>query len=162
MIFEVVAIVAVSLLAILVGAAIPVLVQLARTLRRTREFIDTTGGRLERTLDAVDAAARRLNGVGAGLEEAGERLRAFLDAAGNLGEALSDLSVPVRSVSRTVKALGPAFLAGLRSMFAPGAAPHRENENRYTENTASERSTGLKTIGGNDRDIPRKEAQHGE
>jgi len=59
---------ATALLALLVGAAMPVLYQLYQTLKRARALLDTAGPRLERALDQVGEAADRLNGIGSSLE----------------------------------------------------------------------------------------------
>ena len=82
---------AVVLLALLVGAAIPVLYQLYRTLSRARALLDTAGPRLEKAFDQVGQAADRLNGIGSSLEAQAQTLKPLFGA---------DPSLAVRTLRR--------------------------------------------------------------
>ena len=106
------------LLAILVGAGIPALVQLRRTLRSAQTFLDSTGQRLDRTLDEVTDAAARINRLGKSLEEDAEGLRVFTDAAAGLGRSLKQAQESIRLVTVVGGAVGPALVAGLRALFS--------------------------------------------
>src|SRR5258706_16339902 len=83
--------IAVVLLALLIGAAIPVLYHLAQTLKIARRVLDETGPRLDRTLDQVAEAAARLNRMGTALEEQAATLKPLVEAASGLGRSLNDL-----------------------------------------------------------------------
>ena len=112
-------IVGVVLLAILVGALVPVLIQLRRTLHSAENVLNTTGPRLDRTLDEVSEAASRINGLGRSLEKDAEGLRVFTDAAAGLGRSLKQAQESVRLMTAVGAAVGPAIAAGLRTLFAP-------------------------------------------
>ena len=107
------------LLAILVSAGVPALVQLRRTLRSAQTFLDSTGKRLDRTLDEVTDAAARINRLGKSLEKDAEGLRVFTDAAAGLGRSLKQAQESVRLMTVVGGAVGPALVAGLRALFSP-------------------------------------------
>ena len=109
----------VVLLAILVGAVVPVLIQLRRTLRSAESVLDTTGPKLERTLDEVGEAAARINRLGKSLERDAEGLRVFTDAAAGLGRSLKQAQESLRVMTAVGAAVGPAIAAGLRALFTP-------------------------------------------
>src|SRR3989475_12154568 len=103
------------LLAILVGAGVPALVQLRRTLRSAQTFLDSTGKRLDRTLDEVTDAAARINRLGKSLEKDAEGLRVFTDAAAGLGRSLKQAQESVRLMTAVGAAVGPAIEIGRAS-----------------------------------------------
>src|SRR5213594_3012650 len=107
------------LLAILVGAGVPALVQLRRTLQSAQTFLDSTGKRLDRTLDEVTDAAARINRLGKSLEKDAEGLGVFTDAAAGLGRSLKQAQESLRVMTAVGAAVGPAIAAGLRALFAP-------------------------------------------
>lgn len=107
------------LLAIIVGALIPVLVQLRKTLRAAETVLGSTGPKIDKTLDEVSEAAARINQVGRTLERDAEGLRVFTDAAANLGKSLKQAHDSLRVVTAIGAAVGPAITAGLRSFFTP-------------------------------------------
>jgi uncharacterized protein YoxC len=107
----------VALAGVLVGAAIPVLLQLRRTLRAAEITLDTTGRKLNDALDQLSTTLERVNGAADELDKGVKRVSSLLAALGSLGDAL----VKVRSSMGTVVSLGSmvggAVLAalGLRS-----------------------------------------------
>ena len=113
-------VVAVVLLAVLVGALIPVLLQLRRTLLSAETLLNTTGPKLDRTLDELGEAASRINRLGVRLEKDAEGLGVFADAAAGLGRSLKQATESLRTMTAVGAAVGPAIAAGLRAMFAPG------------------------------------------
>lgn len=119
---EVVLIVALALAGVLVGAAVPALVQLRRTLRTSERFLETTGRRLERTLEEVAGAAGRAGRVAHELEEAATRLRALFDEASALAAAVKSLRGTLESWAAVGSALGPAIAAGIRAFSTPEPA----------------------------------------
>ena len=109
--------VTVVLLAVLVGALIPVLMQLRRTLRSAENVLESTGPKLDRTLDEVREAATRINRLGKSLERDSEGLQVFTDAAAGLGRSLKQAQESVRIMTTVGAAVGPAIAAGLRALF---------------------------------------------
>ena len=111
-------IVAVVLLAVLVGAVVPVLLQMRRTLQSAENVLKSTGPKLDRTLDEVGEAAARINRLGKSLEKDAEGLGVFTDAAAGLGRSLKQAQESLRVMTAVGAAVGPAIAAGLRALFA--------------------------------------------
>jgi len=109
---------AVVLLAFLVGAAIPVLYQAYRILKRARALLDTAGPRLERTLDQVGQAAERLDGIGSTLEAQGRTLRPLFNVASTMGHAIGRSGEWLGTAMSFGGAIGPAVIAGVRAFFS--------------------------------------------
>jgi hypothetical protein len=103
--------VAIALLALLVGAALPVFYQLYRTLRQARTLLETAGPRLERTLDQVGQAADRLDRIGSTFEAPAQAIGPLLKVASNVG----------LSIGRSGLGLGlvPGVIAAVRAFFSP-------------------------------------------
>jgi uncharacterized protein YoxC len=121
--------VAVILLAVLVGAAVPVLVQLRRTLRSAENLFNSTGPKLDSTLDELGEAASRVNRLGKTLEKDAEGLGVFTDAVAGLGRSLKQAQDTLRIVTAVGAAVGPAVAAGLQALFTrdhgdDAASPH--------------------------------------
>jgi len=104
-------IVAVILLAVGVGAGVPVLVQLRATLRAAERFFETTGPRAGRCLEEVTVAASRAN------------------------EASRDSG---RLASTLVSAAVPAFLAALDAIRGRSQAVSNNNEDARGERAEEE------------------------
>jgi ABC-type transporter Mla subunit MlaD len=101
MVLEAVLVVSLALFALLVGAAVPALVQLRRTLRAAQEFFETTGLRTEELIRELGDATKRLNRITEAVEARGRSLGAALDT--------------VRTVGRVIAAVGPAAAAAIRA-----------------------------------------------
>jgi uncharacterized protein YoxC len=127
----------VVLVAILVGAILPVLYQAVQTLKSVRTFVDSTGPRINEAMKEVTDAAARLNGIASALEEEGRRLKPVVDSAANIGRTIATLGESVRSAGTVLGALTPAFIAGVRAYFnrndddedAPGGDGSGDAEN---------------------------------
>lgn len=99
---------AVFLLLVLVGAALPALIQLFLTLKRARVLLETAGPRLERTLLHMSEAVERLDSIGSTLET---RARAVDEPPrGAAAEWLKRAAV-------FGSAFAPAAVAGVKSMM---------------------------------------------
>jgi len=122
--------VTVVLLAVLVGAAVPVLMQLRRTLRSAENVLESSGPKLDRTLDEVGEAASRINRLGKSLERDSEGLQVFTDAAAGLGRSLKQAQESVRIMTTVGAAIGPAIAAGLRALFTRESEDDRESRPR--------------------------------
>jgi uncharacterized protein YoxC len=114
------------LLAVLVGAVIPVLYQTVQTLRSARQFLDVTGKRLDEALREFTEATTRINRIAATVEEEGQRLRPAIEAVASIGKTVEKVRDSVRIASVAVTALAPAFLAGMRAFMDRDDAPGGE------------------------------------
>ena len=116
----------VILLAILVGAAVPVLIQLRNTLKTLQTFLQQTGKRLDEALDEITEAAERVTKLGKELEEGASRMRFLFDVAGDLGSSLAKLRDGVNTATLAANAVGPAVLAAVKSFFKRDDEPARD------------------------------------
>jgi ABC-type transporter Mla subunit MlaD len=110
---------AVVLLAVLVGAAIPVLVQLAGTLRSARAALDHTGKNLDQALAALAETLQRVDGILVRLEE-GKRIEGFMDSLAGLSHSVSQVRDAVKVAAAVGAAVAPAVGAAVRAWRAPG------------------------------------------
>jgi len=108
----------VVLLAVLVGAAVPALLQLRRTLKSAENVLESTAPKVDRTLEEVSEAAARINRLGKTFERDAEGLQVFTDAAAGLGRSLKQAQSSLRIMTTVGAAVGPAIAAGLRALFA--------------------------------------------
>jgi uncharacterized protein YoxC len=106
------------LLAVLVGAVIPVLYQTVQTLRSARQFLDLTGKRLDEALREFTEATARINRIAGTVETEAARLRPAIEAAASIGKTVERVRDSVKTASVAVSALAPAFLAGMRAFMA--------------------------------------------
>lgn len=134
------------LAAVFVGFAVPVLLQLRATLRSAQSFLDTTGPRLDRTLDEITAAAERINRVAGEVESRIGKLSELAQEAVELGRQVRNVRSSLRRAVDVGVAFGPALIAALRAFFGksnsrPEAddepAPEREGGKRVSEEARS-------------------------
>lgn len=109
-------IVGVVLLAVLVGATVPVLFQLFSTLRTTRSLLARLGPKIDATLTEVREVSRRLNRVGSSLEQSTKRAQILFETAGDIGESLKGLRDSLRTAVTVSGAVGPALAAAIRAL----------------------------------------------
>lgn len=109
---------ATALLALLVGAALPVLYQMYQTLRRARSLIETAGPRLERALDGLSQAADRVDRLGSSLEGPAQVLGPLLGAASRAGASIGRPAAWLRTATSVGAAVVPALIAGARAIFS--------------------------------------------
>ncbi|MBZ5640908.1 MAG: DUF948 domain-containing protein [Acidobacteriia bacterium] len=119
-VIEIFVVVAVILLAVLVGVAIPPLLQLRSTLKSLEVFLDDTRPRLRATLDQANEAAGRVNRAAAGIEEGVVRIRGTVEAVASLGETLRSVQGALRKTAAVASAIGPALAAGIRVFWPTG------------------------------------------
>lgn len=115
---EAAVIIGLVLLAVLVGALLPVFYQAVQTLKSIRQFADTTAPRLEQALREFSETTARLNRIGSAVEVEGERLKPLIDSAASLGQTLHGLKRSLQSAGTIFSALGPALLAGLSAFVS--------------------------------------------
>jgi uncharacterized protein YoxC len=89
----------VAIAAILVGAAVPALIQLRRTLLTAERTLETTGKRLEETLTQLAATLERVNRASAELEQGVHRVSGLLESLGRAGDALMSIRASLRKVA---------------------------------------------------------------
>jgi uncharacterized protein YoxC len=104
----------VVLAALLVGAVIPVLVQLRTTLRTMEKTYRRSGAQLDEALGATTAAARRIDALVSRLEEGG-RIEQLVDGVAAVSRMVSQLRDTVRVASAVGAAVGPAVAAAVHA-----------------------------------------------
>ncbi len=112
-------IVAVVLLGVLVGTAVPALLQLRSTLKSLETMLEETRPRLNVVLDQAAEATSRVNRAAVALEEGMVKVRGVLSALESLGTALDTLREALRKAVTVVTGIGPALYAGFRLFFTP-------------------------------------------
>jgi hypothetical protein len=136
---------AVVLLALLVGAAIPVLYQMYQVLRRARAALDTAGPRLERTLDQVGQAASRLDRIGSALETQAQTLKPLFEAASMLRRSIDRSGKWLGTAMTLGGAAGPAVIAGVRAFFS-GAEDRQNTDGHSAHRTSNHDSHNKETL----------------
>ncbi len=104
----------VVLAAVLVGAAIPVLVQLRATLRTMEKTLQQSGARLDQALGATTAAAGKIDALVVRLEEGG-RIEQLVDGVAAMSRMVNQLRDTLRVASAVGAAVGPAVAAAVRA-----------------------------------------------
>ncbi|HEU4385687.1 MAG TPA: hypothetical protein VFR85_19530 [Anaeromyxobacteraceae bacterium] len=104
----------VVLLALLVGAAIPILASLGTTLRVARQAVDRSGPELAQALAAVRSAAERMERLASHLDEGG-RLERLFEAVTSLTQTVNQFRDVVRVASAAGAAVAPAVGAAVKA-----------------------------------------------
>ena len=119
-------VVAVVLVAVLVGAAVPALLQLRRTLRSAETFLEKTGAHLNRALDEASEAAAKIQLVTGHIEGSVAGLQKLLGAAGSVAESLGELRESLRGILGGIAAIGPAIAGAIHALAGRVAAGQGE------------------------------------
>jgi ABC-type transporter Mla subunit MlaD len=114
------------LLGVLIGVAVPALLQLRRTLKSAERFLDETGARLRRTLDSADRAVDRVDRIAVEIEGDLRHARALFDAASDLGRSLQRAQGSLRTMISIGTAIGPAVAAAARALFGASGGDGRD------------------------------------
>jgi uncharacterized protein YoxC len=117
---ETAVLIALVLLAVLVGAAVVALIQLRATLRSAQIFFDTTGKQLNTTLGELSVAMERINRVAKEIEEGTAKIKPFFDSLAQMGESISKTRDVIRKAVSIAGALLPAAMAGFWALFSRG------------------------------------------
>lgn len=104
----------VVLAAVLVGAAIPVIVQLRATLRTMEKTLQRSGAGLDEALRATTVAAGRIDALIVRLEEGG-RIEQLVDGVTAVTGMVNQLRDTVRIASALGAAVGPAVAAAVHA-----------------------------------------------
>ena len=95
----------------LVGVLVPVLFELKATLKSARKQLESTGGRVDRTLDTAHETVARVSQLSTGLEGGEANVH-------DLVESLSDIAYTLQKVRSTVKIAAGASAAVVPAMTA--------------------------------------------
>jgi uncharacterized protein YoxC len=104
----------VVLAAVLVGAAIPVLVQLRTTLRTMEKTLRRSGAQLDEAMGAHSAAAGRIDALVERLEKGG-RIEQLVEGVAAVSRMVSQLRDTARVASAVGAAVGPALAAAVHA-----------------------------------------------
>jgi hypothetical protein len=125
---NVAAIAGLVLLALLVGAALPVLAQARVSLRTWQRAVEEAGPRFNRTLEEVSEVAGRVRRELAAFDGGGQRVASALGAVDELGRAALELRRTVKVAAAIGAAVGPGLAAAVRTMREPSNKdPKKEN-----------------------------------
>jgi hypothetical protein len=105
----------VVLAAVLVGAAVPVLVQLRATLRAIEQTLRRSGPRLDEAMAATIAAASKIGALVVRVEAAG-RIEQVVDGVAAVSRLAAQLKDTVRIASAVGAAVGPALAAAVQAL----------------------------------------------
>jgi len=103
----------VALAAVLVGAAVPALLQLRRTLKAAEQTLETTGARVNETLAGLTTTLNQVNRAAGELERGVGQVSSLLQALGGIGDALVKVRSSVGAVASIGSVVGGAILAAL-------------------------------------------------
>ncbi|ANM31847.1 hypothetical protein ABI59_23250 [Acidobacteria bacterium Mor1] len=106
------------MLAILVGAAIPVLIQLFLTLRSARQVLDRTGPRVDMAVHEIHQVTGKMNRLADNLDGGAEHLGKLVQESGELARTLGKFRKSVQSASAMGSAVGPAVAAAIHAFAA--------------------------------------------
>jgi uncharacterized protein YoxC len=114
----------VALAAVLVGFAVPALLQLRRTLKAAEQTLESTGREVNQTLQRLTTTLERVESTADELERGVIRVKSLFDALGGIGDALGKIRSSVLAVTSIGSIVGSALLAalGLKSRES-GAEP---------------------------------------
>ncbi len=133
----------VVLVALLVGALLPLLVQLYATLRTMRAVAEKSAKDVESALAGIHRTADRLDRLGAALEKDG-KMAEIVDGAVNAAQMVNQLRGTMQVAGPVAAAVVPAVLAAVRAWKgsmesdppagapeghpAPESSPHERKE----------------------------------
>ena|SRR5688572_28829207 len=126
------------LLALLAGAALPVLIQARSSLRVVARAVEDGGRRLARTLDDLTAIIARVDKELGSLTGDGQRIASLLVSVDELAQSAQQLRRTVKVASAVGAAVGPAVAAAVRALRTPAAAVPPNGEDRSTSDDTTE------------------------
>ena len=132
----------VALVGMLVGAAIPALLQLRKTLKTAEETLEATGRHLNDALDRLSITLERVNRAADELEGGVKRVSSLLAALGGIGDALVKVRSTVGTVASLGSILGGALLAAFGLRPRDGGTDAERKESSVPAEPAPERRDG--------------------
>jgi uncharacterized protein YoxC len=118
------------LVALLAVPGMLALLELRKTLKELRVFLQDTGGRVNQTLDEARAALHDLNRASAAVQQGADRLRELAENLAGFGSAVNSISAGIRRIS---DGLVHTVIDGLGSLF---------RRDKHQEETGSEEPEG--------------------
>ena len=106
--------IAVILFGVLVGVAVPVLLQLRRTLTSTDQMLEVAERRLDATLKELTTTFTHINRSAEELEKVTRSLGGIFHVLERTGSPLQRLKTSLRTVSTIGSAVGPMLVAAVR------------------------------------------------
>ncbi len=100
----------VALAAVLVGFAVPVLIQLRRTLKTTEATMESTGKKVNDALEQLTSTLNRVNRAVEGIEGRMAGLSTAFHALGGIGDTLLKVRSSISAVASLGSVLGGALL----------------------------------------------------
>jgi len=107
----------VGLFAVLVAVAVPVLLQLRRTLATAEKTIASTGQRLDVALTELTETLGRVNKAAMELERGAQKVVPVFDALHGITDSIYKVKSSLLTVAALGASLGPMVLAGVRGLF---------------------------------------------
>jgi uncharacterized protein YoxC len=105
------------LLAVLVGACLPVLFMVFSTLGSVRRLIEQIGPKADAVMKQVQVTTERLNSATTGMDESAQRAKKLLDATGDLGESVQKLNQSLKPAVALGSVVGPAVAVAVKSFL---------------------------------------------
>ena len=121
---------AVALLAVLVAVAVPVLLQLRRTLVTAEKTLDSTGKRLDVALTELTETLGRVNKAAAELERGTQKLVPVFDALHGIVDGFQKVKSSLFTVAAVGASLGPMVVAGVRGLLGKDGETEAPEEKR--------------------------------
>lgn len=118
----------VALAAVLVGAAVPALLQLRRTLKAAEQTLKSTGRHVNEALDRLTITLERVDRTADELERGVGRVKSLFEALGGIGDTLGKVRSSVYAVASIGSALGSALLAAFGVKSADVTTERDRNE----------------------------------
>jgi len=131
----------VVLMAVLVGVAVPALLQLRRTLRTAETFLETTSAHLNRALDEASEASAQVRLAAGRVESGAAEIQKLLGAAGSVADSLGELRESLRGILGAAAAIGPAIAGAIHAVAGRVTAGRGERPKRAWSEEDRERSS---------------------
>lgn len=126
------ALIAVVLLALLVGMTIPVLLQLRATLKSAQQFMESTSSRVEKALTDFTQASRRLDTLASDMEANMDRAKRVLDTAEQMAQSVDEIRNSMKVVGMVAPAVFTAVKTFIGTFLSRPAATQAESTDEET------------------------------
>jgi uncharacterized protein YoxC len=123
----------VALAAVLVGTAIPALLQLRQTLKAAEQTLESTGRHLNEVLDRLTITLERVDRTAEELERGVGRVKSLFEALGGIGDTLGKIRSSVIAVASIGSVVGSALLAAFGLTGDGAAGPDRQEPQEHGE-----------------------------
>jgi len=111
------------LVSVLLGALIPVFAMAALLLASLKRQVESTGRRVDDTLDGVQVAVDRVNRVSSGIDGLEEPIADMVTMLGDLTEAIDSARSSLKIATAAGAAVAPAVATFIKSMSDDGDGP---------------------------------------